>query len=128
MTDPAAIIAAALPADVAKRQTEERILALAASGHALVLDLGVDGLPDDQRAATEEQVGRIAAEIERLQTVADLPPADAAQAPTITARLAEVEADQVALREQVRQVGVGLAVAAGVSQPEAVAMIEQALT
>ena len=47
--------------------------------------------------------------------------------PTVAERVAAVTDDQTALRAQVREVGVGLAVAAGVSQKDAVAMIDAAL-
>ena len=58
-------------------------------------------------------------------------PFDGAEAPTVPTaaeRVANVEADQTALRAQVREVGVGLAVAAGVAPEDAVAMIDAALT
>lgn len=57
-------------------------------------------------------------------------PFDGTEAPTVKTvpeRVQEVESDQVALRAQVRSVGVALATAAGVPQDDAVDMIEAAL-
>ena len=47
--------------------------------------------------------------------------------PTPAERVARLEADQAALREQVRDVGITLATAAGVPAEDAVALIEQTL-
>lgn len=46
---------------------------------------------------------------------------------TVPERVSRVESDQVALRAQVRSVGVALATAAGVSENDAVTLIEGAL-
>lgn len=53
---------------------------------------------------------------------------DIPEVPAIEARITQLEDDQTALRGQVRAVGVGLAVAAGVAPEDAVAMIDAALT
>lgn len=47
---------------------------------------------------------------------------------TVTERVTDTEVDQVALRTQVRSIGVALAVAAGVSHDDAVNLIEDALS
>ena len=49
------------------------------------------------------------------------------EVPTVAERLAVVAEDQTALRAQVREIGVTLAVAAGVPQEQAVASIDAAL-
>ena len=119
----------------------DRQQALARAAHPLALDLGVlqsvdtSGMTDEQRqeheqrvAATETQIVTIAGEIERLATVADVPLTDAPTAPSLADAVARVEAEQVALRDQVRTIGVALASAAGVPEEQAQAMIDAALT
>ena len=69
-----------------------------------------------------EQANRIMAE-----AAATIGGAEPPAVPTPIERVAAVETDQTALRAQVREVGVGLAVAAGVSPEDAVAMIDAAL-
>ena len=143
MTDLSAALAtigALITPEEQAQAIRDRQQALARAAQPLVLDLGTLSAVDpsaltpeqakdhaDRVAATEAQIGILAAEIERLSTVADVPLPDAPQAPALAKKVAAVEADQTALRAQVREVGVGLAVAAGVPQPEAVAMVEQAL-
>ncbi len=61
------------------------------------------------------------------EAVAPFDGATPPEVPTVAERVAAVTDDQTALRAQVREVGVGLAVAAGVSQKDAVAMIDAAL-
>lgn len=53
----------------------------------------------------------------------DTPP----EVPTLAERVAAIDDDQAALRGQVREVGVALAVAAGVPLKDAAALIEDAL-
>ena len=91
VSDALAVIGATMPPEARDAQIQERRLNLAASATALALDLGVDGLPVEQRQATEDQVVRIAAEIERLGTVASVPLPDVPQAASLADRLATVE-------------------------------------
>ena len=91
INDALAVIGATMPPEARDAQIQERRLNLAASATAIALDLGVDGLPDEQRQATEDQVVRIAAEIERLGTVASVPLPDMPQAASLADRLATVE-------------------------------------
>ena len=63
------VIQSALPPEIQTQQIQERILNLAASGNALALDLGVENISDEQKQAATDQILKIAAEINRLQTL-----------------------------------------------------------
>lgn len=140
MTDPLATIAAVLGPEEQAHIIRDRQQALARAAYPLALDLGVleqvdvDALDDDARVeherrldATQTQIATVAAEIERLGAVADVPLPDVPQAPALMDKVAAVESDQAALRQQVRSVGVVLATAAGVPEAQAQSMIDQAL-
>ena len=91
ISDALAVIGATMPPEARDAQIQERRLNLAASATALALDLGVDGLPAEQRQATEDQVVRIAAEIERLGTVVSVPLPDVPQAAGLADRMSAME-------------------------------------
>lgn len=86
-------------------------------------------------AVTDEARKRAVAvaydEVQSALAEAAAPFADGAQAPETPTPLeviAQTAADQAALREQVRTIGVALASAAGVPEEQAQAMIDAALT
>lgn len=76
IADALATIGAAMPDEARQAHLAERKLNLAASGTALAVDLGVKGLPKEQRAQTEAQIVAIAAEIDRLDALAAVPLTD----------------------------------------------------
>ena len=120
LDDALATIGATLPEDVRKAHLNDRNVALANSAQALILDLGVEGLPVDQQVDTELQVVRIADEITRLQSLADLTPVEVPQQATLTRQVKELTArvDGFAV------LAVELATKAGVDAKEAQELVD----
>lgn len=73
INDALAIIGANISQEARDAHLQERRLNLAASGTALAVDLGVEGLPQEQREQTEAQLIAIATEIQRLGTLLSVP-------------------------------------------------------
>ena len=89
--DALATIGAAIPQEARDAHLHERRLNLAASGTALAVDLGVAGLSDEQRAATEAQVVAIAEEIQRLSGLSSIPVDEYPQTASMSERLGQLE-------------------------------------
>lgn len=120
LDDALATIGATLPEDVRKAHINDRIVALANSAQALILDLGTGELNTEQQVDAESRVVKIADEITRLQSLADLTPVEVPQQATLTRQVEELTArvDGFAV------LAVELATKAGVDAKEAQELVD----
>lgn len=123
LDDALATIGANLPEDVRQAHIRDRVVALANSAQAMILDLGTGELNTEQQVDAESQVVKIADEIKRLQTLADMTPTEQPQADTLTARIAELAARVDAFAG----LAVELATKAGVDAKEAQELVDVAV-